>query len=88
VVVDGEKAKPVTERLINMDLYELDLSQFGAPGFTLHDRLDMSGHRSGKVDPHINTDLINPSGSVMAGPNYRDLSNNQLPGFNGMQDSW
>jgi len=34
-----------------MDLFKLDLGQFGAPGFTLQDRLDMTGHRSGLVCP-------------------------------------
>jgi hypothetical protein len=71
-----------------MDLFEFDLSQFGANGFTLRDRLDMTGHRSGAVDPHINTDLLNPSGNVMRDPIHRDLSNNQLDGFNGMQRGW
>ena len=47
-----------------MDLYDLDLGRFGAPGYTLSDRLDMTGHESGRVDPHINTDLINPAGEV------------------------
>lgn len=72
----------------NMDMFDLDLGQFGAPGFTLRDRLDLSGHSSGRIDPHVNTDLINPYGNVMRQDPYRDLSNNQLPGFNGMQNGW
>ena len=64
-----------------MKLFELDL-QFGAPGFVLRDRLDMSGHRSGRVLPHINSE-VTFGGNVVIG----DLSNNQLPGFNGMQES-
>jgi len=72
-----------------MDLFKLDLGQFGAPGFTLQDRLDMTGHRSGLVDPHINTDVVGPTGSVLRntgpGGDFRDLCHNQLPGFNGMQ---
>ncbi|MCK4871519.1 MAG: hypothetical protein KAS72_02225 [Phycisphaerales bacterium] len=71
----------------NFELFDMDLGAFGAPGFTLRDRLDLSGHSSGLVDPHINTDLINPNDNVLRGP-YRDLSNNQLPGFNGMQNGW
>ena len=71
-----------------MELFEFDLGPYGAPGFKLGDRLDMTGHRSGMVDPHINTDLINPSSNVMRSPEYRDLSNNQLDGFNGMQKGW
>ena len=69
-----------------MNLFEMDLTPFGAEGFTLEDRLDMTGHRSGRVDPHINTDLINPGGHVLRDEPFRDLSNNQLPGFNGMHN--
>ena len=71
------------------DLFEMDLGQFGAPGFTLRDRVDFSGHGTGRVDPHINTDLINPQGDVLRredNADFRDLSHNQLPGFNGMQE--
>lgn len=71
-----------------MDLHELDLGPFGAPGFTLRDRLDLTGHGSGRVDPHLNADLVNPSGQVLrrAGDSdFRDLTHNQLPGFNGMR---
>lgn len=72
-----------------MDLFEMDLGEYGAPDFSLRDRLDMTGHPSGSVDPHINTDLINPQDRVLRredGADYRDLCNNQLPGFHGMQD--
>lgn len=71
-----------------MDMFELDLGQFGAPGFTLRDRLDMTGHGSGRVDPHVNTDLVNSNDQVLrrsGGADFRDLAHNQLPGFNGMQ---
>lgn len=61
----------------------LPLDDFGAPGFTLRERLDFSGHRSGLVTPHVNAELINGSGEVLS----RDLANAQLPGFNGMQAS-
>jgi len=72
-----------------MDLFEMNLNDYGAPGFKIQDRLDISGHSSGKVLPHINSDLINPSGTILGrinnGADFRDLSHNQLPGFNGMQ---
>lgn len=71
-----------------MDMFELDLGQFGAPGFTLRDRLDMTGHGSGRVNPHLNSDLVNPNDQVLRrteGADFRDLTHNQLPGFNGMQ---
>lgn len=74
-----------------MELFDLDLGKFGAKDFKLSDRLDMSGHRSGNIDPHINTDLINPSGQILrkdGKADFRDLSNNQLVGFNGMQKGW
>jgi hypothetical protein len=63
----------------------IDLGQFGAPGFSLNDRIDLSGHKSGRVDPHVNTVIEGPNGNELRGP-YRDLSSNQMPGFNGMQD--
>lgn len=72
-----------------MDLFEMDIGQFGAPGFSLRDRLDMTGHRSGRVHPHINTDILRPNGGVLGrvnGADFRDLSHNQLPGFNEMQN--
>lgn len=69
--------------------FSLDLGPFGAPGFKFNERLDFSGHPSGKVDPHINTDLINPFNEILRntgpGADFRDITNNQLPGFNGMQ---
>ena len=69
------------------NLFEMDLGQFGAPGFQLRDRLDMSGH-SGK-EPHDNSAIINPCGQELRwfgrGSNFRDLSENRLPGFNGMR---
>jgi len=68
------------------DLFRLDLRKFGAPGFEIRDRLDMTGHRSGRVIPHINSEV------VVAGTDKRvivksrqDLAANQVPGFNGMQ---
>lgn len=61
----------------------LSLDQFGAPGFELRERVDFSGHRSGRVTPHVNVELTNSSGQVLS----RDLANSQLPGFNGMQAS-
>ena len=64
----------------------LPLGEFGAPGFTLQERADFSGHRSGLVDPHINAEVIDPYGNKV--PSTRDLANNQLPGFNQMQDPW
>ena len=75
------------------DIFSLDLSGFGAEGFTLRDRLDMTGHATGRIDPHINTDILGPDNKVLRrtaseefGPaDFRDLCNNQLPGFNGMQ---
>lgn len=71
-----------------MNLFELDLGGFGAQGFSLNDRLDMTGHRYGQVDPHLNSDLAGPGGQVLrrvGGADFRDLTHNQLPGFNGMQ---
>ena len=73
-----------------MELFNMDLGPHGAPGFNLRDRLDMTGH--GHTDPHINTDMHGPGG-LLRGPYYgpcgpadfRDLTHNQLPGFNGMQ---
>jgi hypothetical protein len=66
----------------NAPLGEVPLGPFGAPDFTLSERLDMSGHKSGRVDPHLNTDVLNPSGTTVA----RDLTNTQIPGMNGMQN--
>lgn len=71
-----------------MELLELDIGQFRAKGFTFRDRLDMSGHESSNVDPDINTDLMNPAGTVLrkeGNTDYRDLCNNQLSGFYHMQ---
>ena len=77
----------------NFNLSSLDLGQFGAPGYTLNERLDMSGHSSGAVNPHINADLVNngnvirTSYSPMHGfADYRDMTNTPVPGFNGMQN--
>ena len=68
------------------DLLEtnLTLNDLGASGFILRERLDFSGHYSGRVTPHVNVELINSSERVLS----RDLTNNQLPGFNGMQASY
>jgi hypothetical protein len=60
--------------------FELDLGKFGAPGYVLRDRADFSGHNSGRVDPHQNTEVIRGSTPIIP-----DLSNNQFPGMNGMQ---
>ena len=62
----------------------LPLDDFGAPGYSLRERLDFSGHRSGLVTPHVNVELTNSSGEVVR----RDLTNTQLPGFNGMQTTY
>lgn len=69
---------------------KMDLSKFGAPGFQLRTDLDFSGHESGNVAPHVNTRLINPAGDVMIGRDrmFQDLTHNQLPGFNGMQNGF
>ena len=64
-----------------MDLNGMDLGPYGAPGFELSDRLDMSGHRDGSVDPHINSEVIDSEQHKVC----RDLAANQLPGWNGMQ---
>ena len=56
----------------------LDLSGFGAPGFELRERLDLSGHASGRVVPHVNAEVLNSRDEVVA----RDLASNQLDGFN------
>jgi hypothetical protein len=61
----------------------VDLGQFGAPGFSLETRVDFSGHKSGKSDPHVNTDILNPDGSVLG---CHDLTHNQIPGMNGRQN--
>jgi len=61
----------------------IPLDAFGAPGFSLQERVDFSGHRSGRVTPHVNAELVNNSGNVLS----RDLANAQLPGFNSMQAS-
>jgi len=65
--------------------FKLDLSSFGAPGFSLRERSDFSGHKNGRVDPHLNTEVMrqNPDGSQSKV--VRDLTNTQFPGFNGMQ---
>ncbi len=73
------------------DGFELDLTELGAPGFSLNERIDLSGHQSGKVDPHINTEIIRHNGNVLRGTgrlgdDFRDLTHIQLPGFNGMQN--
>lgn len=67
-----------------MNSFELDLGPFGAPGFQLRERLDFTGHASGRVLPHINADLCGPSGVLgyTPGADFRDLTHNQLPGFN------
>ena len=72
------------------DDFDLDLTDFGAPGFSLTNRVDMTGHQSGRVDPHLNADIVRPNGSILGrfgrGADFRDLIHNQLPDFNGMQD--
>jgi hypothetical protein len=43
------------------------------------------------VDPHLNTDIVLPQGDILrrAGEaDFRDLTHNQLPGFNGMQNGF
>lgn len=68
-------------------MFELDLGEFGAPGFKYQERFDFSGHKSGKIDPHVNAEVyrVNEDFSQKV-PFTRDLTNNQLPGFNGMQE--
>lgn len=56
----------------------LDLSEFGAPGFELRERVDFSGHDRGNVVPHVNAELMGPGDRLVE----RDLTSNQLPGFN------
>lgn len=68
-----------------MELNELDLGRFGAMGFSLRDRLDMSGHRAGRTDPHVNSEVVQ---SETEDKVARDLAANQLDGFNGMQNGW
>lgn len=72
----------------NFETFEMDLGP-DAPGFSLRERVDLSGHNSGRVDPHVNVDLVNPSGRPLDFFKQKtgDLCNNQLPGFNGMQQS-
>lgn len=62
-------------------LSDLPLDDLGAPGFTLRQRVDFSGHHTGLVTPHVNADVIGPCGNSLC----RDLANTQVPGFNGMQ---
>jgi len=70
-------------------MFEMDLGPYGAPGFSMNERLDFSGHNN--TTPHLNTDIVGPCGKVgySSGPygaaNFRDITNTQLPGFNGMQ---
>lgn len=71
-----------------MEVFDLDLGPYGAAGFTLQDRIDLTGHQTGRVDPHINTNIVDPNGAVLGygqRADFRDLTHNQLPGFNGMQ---
>lgn len=74
---------------MNFKSSSLDLGQFDAPGFKLNERIDFSGHPSGRIDPHINVDLVNPNNDILRytepRADFRDLVSNQLPGFNGMQ---
>ncbi len=65
-----------------MDIDEVDLSSYGAPGFSLDTRLDLSGHQNGRVDPHINVEVTGQQDQVVS----RDLTTTQLPGMNGMQN--
>ena len=73
----------------NFPTFEMDLGP-DAPGFSAIERVDFSGHNSGRVDPHVNVDLVNPSGQPMDFFKHKtggDLCNNQLPGFNGIQQT-
>jgi len=75
-----------------MDLFEMDLGEFGAEGFSLRERADFTGHESGKVDPHENVDLLRGDDILRRcndgewRADFRDLTHNQFPGFNGMQN--
>ena len=72
----------------NFETFRMPLDNFGAPGFTLKERVDFSGHKSGRVDPHVNLDILNSNDEKLTFYKRKvgDLCNNQLPGFNGMQD--
>jgi len=50
-------------------------------GYSIRTRLDFGGHNYGKTDPHENTEVLGPKGNIVK----KDLSKNQLPGFNGYQ---
>jgi len=63
----------------NAELFNMDLGN----GFNYSERADFSGHKDGKTDPHINGEIIGTYG--IPGNEYRDLTNNQFPGMNGMQ---
>lgn len=67
----------------NMLENNMPLDQFGAPGFTFRERVDFSGPmgHGRDVTPHVNAEVLNPFQATIR----RDLANNQLPGFNGMQ---
>ncbi len=66
----------------NAPLSEVPLESFGAKGFTLTDRLDLSGHAKGTVDPHLNSEVLKADGTRVV----RDLATTQIPGMNGMQN--
>ena len=63
-----------------MDSFEMNLAKFGAPGFRFQERLDFSGHKSGRVLPHINAEVMNSADQKVV----RDLTNTQLSGLNSL----
>ena len=62
---------------------DLPLDEFGAKNFNLTERLDFSGHNSGKVTPHLNSEITFDNNKI--GKKYNDLTKTQLPGFNNYQ---
>lgn len=64
----------------NAELFSVNLGK----GYTYCERADFSGHKSGKVDPHINGEIFNPQFLPLPRP-FKDLTNNQFPGMNQMQ---
>jgi len=59
---------------------KIPLDDFGAKGFSLNERCDFSGHKTGKVDPHFNSEIVTDPFPV-----ERDLTKTQFPGFNQYQ---
>lgn len=67
----------------NFNTFNLPLDGYGGKGYSLNERIDFSGHRSGLVVPHVNVDLLGSSEQkVFINGRRSDLTSNQLPGFN------